>query len=92
MPWIPVVSPPREQPIVSSDECRAVVRGWINYYGRYFPSRLVASLNRINDYLMRWIVWKYKRYRGRWGRAWEALKRVARLYPGLFAHWKLSKT
>jgi len=28
-------------------EINPVVRGWINYYGRYFPSRLVASLVRI---------------------------------------------
>jgi group II intron reverse transcriptase/maturase len=72
-------------------EINPVVRGWINYYGRYFPSRLVASLARINDYLMRWIVWKYKRYRGRWSRAWEALSRIARLHPGLFDHWRLCK-
>jgi Group II intron, maturase-specific domain len=37
-------------------EINAVVRGWIGYYGRYYPSALVRSLNRINDYLVRWIV------------------------------------
>lgn len=72
-------------------EINAVVRGWINYYGRYYPSALVPSLNRINDYLVRWIVQKYKRYRRRWMRARDALGRAATLYPGLFAHWKLVK-
>ena len=37
--------------------------GWINYYGRFYPSALYPSLNRINDYLVRWLVQKYKRYR-----------------------------
>ncbi|MGH3345200.1 MAG: group II intron maturase-specific domain-containing protein [Carbonactinosporaceae bacterium] len=60
----------------------------INYYGRYYPSALVPSLNRINDYLVRWIVQKYKRYRRRWMRARDALAIAAALYPGLFAHWK----
>ena len=45
-------------------EINPVVRGWINYYGRFYPSALVFSLNRINDYLVRWLVQKYKRFRG----------------------------
>ena len=72
-------------------EINAIVRGWTNYYGRFYPSALVPSLNRINDYLVRWIVQKYKRYKGRWMRARDALGRAARLYPGMFAHWKLVK-
>jgi RNA-directed DNA polymerase len=72
-------------------EINPVVRGWINYYGRFYPSELVSSLNRINDYLVRWLVQKYKRFRGRWMRARDALGSHARLYPGLFAHWKSVK-
>lgn len=72
-------------------EINPVVRGWINYYGRFYPSALVSSLNRINDYLVRWLVQKYKRFRGRWMRARDALGSHARLYPGLFAHWKSVK-
>ncbi len=72
-------------------EINPVVRGWINYYGRFYPSALVSSLNRINDYLVRWLVQKYKRFRGRWMRARDALGSHARLYPRLFAHWKSVK-
>jgi len=72
-------------------EINVIVRGWINYYGRFYRSALCSSLNRINDYLVRWIVQKYKRYRGRWMRARDALGRAARLYPGLFAHWAFVK-
>jgi RNA-directed DNA polymerase len=72
-------------------EVNMTVRGWINYYGRFYPSALFPSLNRINDYLVRWVVQKYKRYRGKWKRAREALRKAERLYPLLFAHWKLVK-
>jgi RNA-directed DNA polymerase len=72
-------------------EINPVVRGWITYYGRFYPSALVSSLNRINDYLVRWLVQKYKRFRRRWMRARDALGSHARLYPGLFAHWKSVK-
>ncbi|MEW1914921.1 group II intron reverse transcriptase/maturase [Kitasatospora sp. NPDC085895] len=70
-------------------EINPVVRGWINYYGRFHPTALRSSLNRINDYLVRWLVRKYKRFRHKRARAREALASHARLFPGLFAHWKL---
>jgi RNA-directed DNA polymerase len=63
-------------------EINAVVRGWINYHGRFYPSSLVPSLNRINDYLVRWTVQKYKRYRRRRMRARDALGSAAALHPG----------
>ncbi|MGW0885366.1 group II intron reverse transcriptase/maturase [Streptomyces sp. NPDC002671] len=69
-------------------EINPVVRGWINYFGRFHPSALYPSLNRINDYLVRWLVRKYKRFKRKRARAREALGRHARRFPGLFAHWK----
>jgi RNA-directed DNA polymerase len=72
-------------------EINPVVRGWINYFGRFHPSALYSSLNRINDYLVRWLVRKYKRFKRKRARARDALGSHARLFPGLFAHWKLVK-
>jgi group II intron reverse transcriptase/maturase len=72
-------------------EVNMTVRGWISYYGRFYPSALCPSLNRINDYLVRWVVQKYKRYRGKWKRAREALRKAEKLYPLLFVHWTLVK-
>ncbi|MFE4337510.1 group II intron reverse transcriptase/maturase [Streptomyces sp. NPDC056831] len=72
-------------------EINPVVRGWINYFGRFHPSALLSILNRINDYLVRWLVRKYKRFKRKRARAREALNRHARRFPGLFAHWKLVK-
>ena len=68
----------------------AIVRGWINYYGRFYPSELAKSLRQLNHYLVRWALWKYKRLRGHPARAWQLLANVARREPELFAHWQLA--
>lgn len=67
----------------------ATVRGWIRYYGRYFPSVLTPILTRINEYLVRWAQRKYKRLKDHPHRAWRLLARVATREPHLFAHWEL---
>jgi RNA-directed DNA polymerase len=64
-----------------------VARGWINYYGRYYPSRLVLVLQQINEYLVRWAQRKYKRLRHHPVRAWELLLAVVGRETRLFAHW-----
>ena len=64
-----------------------VVRGWITYYGRYFPSVVTPILNRINAYLVRWAQRTYKRLQRHPQRAWWFLATVATREPNLFAHW-----
>ncbi|MDJ0315351.1 group II intron maturase-specific domain-containing protein [Arthrobacter sp. H35-D1] len=39
-----------------------IVTGWMQYYGRFYPSLLYPLLARINAYLVRWIRNKYRRY------------------------------
>lgn len=63
-----------------------VVRGWMNYYGRFYRTEILPLLRRINTYLVRWARRRFKRLRSfkkaqRW---WKDL--VAR-QPGMFAHW-----
>jgi RNA-directed DNA polymerase len=68
----------------------SVVQGWINYYGRFYRSRLLCFLRRLNDHLVRWACRKYdKRLRNRERRAMELLAGAARRSPRLFAHWRL---
>jgi hypothetical protein len=69
-----------------------IVRGWISYYGRFYPTELILLLKRINEYLVRWAMRKYKRLRRHPGRAQELLRAVARRQPGLFAHWPAGAT
>jgi RNA-directed DNA polymerase len=70
-------------------KCNPIVRGWINYYGRFYPSQLRRSLWRIDTYLMRWAVRKFKRLNGSSKRGWQLLANVFVREPELFAHWQL---
>ncbi|WP_370324032.1 group II intron reverse transcriptase/maturase [Euzebya sp.] len=68
-----------------------IVRGWINYYGRFYRSRLILTvLQQINEYLIRWAMQKYKRMRLSPRRAVQFLARIARSNQSLFAHWQLA--
>ena len=50
----------------------AKVQGWSNYYGRYYKSAMYPSIRNMERYLERWVMRKYKRFRGhkRMARAW----------------------
>ena len=59
-----------------------VVQGWINYYGRFYKSRLYPLLRRMNEYLVRWAKRKYKRLHGHYptgtSSGWCALRDASR--------------
>jgi RNA-directed DNA polymerase len=69
-------------------ETNKQVRGWINYYGRFYPSVLLRFLRRIDQYLMRWAMQKYKRLRSSRQKTGEFLESVKTREPNLFAHWQ----
>jgi RNA-directed DNA polymerase len=65
-----------------------VLRGWINYYGRFYKSALHPTLRHLNETLVRWAMRKYKRLRRRPARARRLLAEIAGRQPDLFAHWR----
>ena len=66
------------------------VRGWVNYYGAFYRSRLYILARRIDEHLVRWAMQKFKRLRGSPRRAWAWLSAVRQLQPRLFAHWDMT--
>jgi len=66
-----------------------VLRGWIQYYGRFYKSALYVVFKRFNGLLVRWAMRKYKGLRRRQRRAAHWLGSIARREPRLFAHWYL---
>ena len=66
-----------------------VLRGWINYYGRFYKSALRPVFRQLNHSLTRWAMRKFKRLRRRPRQAQYWLGRVARREPRMFAHWDL---
>jgi RNA-directed DNA polymerase len=66
-----------------------IIRGWINYYGRFYKSELYPVLVYINQALVRWARRKFKKYERHHRRAIYWLGMIARREPKLFAHWQM---
>lgn len=66
----------------------AKIRGWINYYGRFYKSELYKVFRHLNTILTRWAMRKYKKLRGHRRRARHWLGRISRKESYLFYHWK----
>jgi RNA-directed DNA polymerase len=67
-----------------------ILRGWVNYYGRYYPSALRRTLECFDRRLARWAGGKYKRLAGRPRQAMNWLLRIREQTRTLFAHWPLA--
>jgi RNA-directed DNA polymerase len=65
-----------------------VLRGWLQYYGRFQPSAMDPVLLHFNATLVAWAMRKYSRLRGHKIRAARFIERIARRQPSLFIHWK----
>lgn len=65
----------------------AVLRGWYNYYGRYYPSALAPLWRHFNKTLVSWAMRKYKKLRSK-TRAGRMLARIAEENSKLFIHWQ----
>jgi len=65
-----------------------VLRGWANYYGRFYPTAMKPLWRQVNDYLVRWMQRKYKRLARGVTRAARALGRLAEIAPRSFVHWE----
>ncbi len=66
-----------------------VLRGWIQYDGRFYRSALSPVFRHFNDLLVRWAMRKDTRLRRHPRRAEHWLGGVAGRAPRLFAHWYL---
>ena len=65
-----------------------MIRGWINYYGKFRISMLHKVFRLLNQRLIRWGRKRYKRYKTSIKRASKWLQRVQEQYRYLFHHWK----
>ena len=64
------------------------LRGWINYYGKYYRSVLSRVLAHLDSVLTRWAMRKYKSLKRRPGNATRWVHDVARRQTDLFVHWE----
>ena len=66
-----------------------ILRGWQQYYGRFYGSALKPVWRSMNLFLIRWLMRKHKGLAGRGIRAAEMLRRLAQRQPDAFVHWSL---
>ncbi|WP_268236588.1 group II intron maturase-specific domain-containing protein [Caldalkalibacillus thermarum] len=66
-----------------------IIRGWVNYYGRFYKSQLYPVLRHLNRALIHWARRKYKKLARSRRRAKRWLGKLARNCPHLFVHWQM---
>jgi group II intron reverse transcriptase/maturase len=66
-----------------------VLTGWINYYGKFYKTKLKSFMHIINVKLASWARRKYKNLRASEMKAIRWLHGVSERQPKLFAHWAL---
>ncbi len=66
-----------------------LIRGWVNYYGKFRGYELARVFMLLHNRLIRWARRRYKRYKTSIRKAFKWLDRVRKQYPNLFYHWQL---
>jgi len=65
-----------------------ILRGWIQYYGGFYPTELRAKLfSYLNQEMSAWLRQKHQRLLQKHRRSRELVARIAQQRPGLFVHW-----
>jgi len=70
-------------------EVNPVLRGWINYYGRFYKSQMYPVLRHMNQALVKWARRKYKKLKTHKKRAENMLGKIAQREPNLYVHWQM---
>jgi RNA-directed DNA polymerase len=72
-----------------SSALNPLLRGWIQYYGKFNLSALETMLRHVNLTVRGWVMRKFKRFQGRKVAAAIFLEKMVRLRPALFEHWRI---
>ena len=62
------------------------IRGWINYYGKFFKWRMIRVFDYLDSLMQRWIAHKYRLTSK--AKALERFRRIKEEEPVMFYHWK----
>lgn len=71
-----------------SKRINPVLRGWQNYYGKFYPSKMYLVYFHVNWMLVKWARKRYKRFGGSYPDAMNWLGKIAKSNPDLFVHWR----
>ena len=71
-----------------ADQVNPIIRGWIEYYGKYRKMDMRKVFKVLNNRLYKWTKKKYKSFRANDRAARRWLTEQAKQSPNLFIHWK----
>ena len=69
-----------------------IIRGWLQYYGRFYRTALRSIVRQLDRELVLWAKRKYKKLRAHVRRARHWIASISRRCPELFAHWELVRS
>ncbi len=72
-----------------AEKINPTIRGWINYYGKFYKSAANSVFEYLNRKLAKWAMRKYKRLNRSLKQAINWVERIAAKQPKMFAHWQL---
>ncbi len=72
-----------------SGKVNPIVRGWYQYYGKFYRTEVYKSLKNVERHLEKWVKRKYKRLRSHGRLARQFLGKVRDRSPNIFYHWTL---
>ena len=72
-----------------SEMFNPILRGWLNYYGRFYGSAMFPVWQHMNAFLIRWLRRKHKRVAWHKTRAKRLLGKLAIATPKAFVHWEM---
>lgn len=70
-----------------ADMINPVIRGWINYYGKFYKSELRKMARYLNHSLARWASRKFKNLHKRKSACFDLLMKIYAKTPTMFVHW-----
>ena len=72
-----------------AEQINPVIRGWINYYGTFYKSKMKEFMHILNVKLEAWARRKYKRLRTGGMKTVKWLHQISVRRSNMFAHWTL---
>ena len=67
----------------------STLRGWWEYYGKFYPTKMYKVFAHFNKTLVAWAMRKFRLLRGHKIRASKFVQRISKKQPHLFIHWQI---
>lgn len=70
-------------------ELNPKIRGWMHYYEKFSKWSLQKVFRNLHNRLLKWVLNRYKRFKGSKRKGFEYLRTVKKHYPHIFYHWSV---